>query len=103
MQGGFSGAQGSVIPYLGIRYLLDGPGWSELEPDHADQFAAARSAALAIGQIYPVPVADNGAAWHLRYTAADESQRACLGHRTWHHRKNLHYSNGSINLNLDAR
>jgi len=60
MQGGFSGAQGSVLSYLGIRYLLNGPGWSDLEPDHMDQFAEARSAALAKG---PAPIADNTAAW----------------------------------------
>jgi hypothetical protein len=63
MQGGFSSAQGNVLQYLGIRYLLDGPGWSVLEPDHADQFAEARSAALAKGQIYPAPIAGNSAAW----------------------------------------
>lgn len=63
MQGGFSYAQGNVLPYLGIRYLLDGPAWRSLEPDYAGQFAAARSAATAKGQIYPAPVADNGASW----------------------------------------
>ena len=63
MQGGFSYAQGSVIQYLGIRYLLDGPGWSELEPNYAGQFAEARSAALARGQKYPVSVANNSAVW----------------------------------------
>jgi hypothetical protein len=69
MQGGFSAAQGSVIPYLGIRYVLDGPGWGGLEPKDAGQFAAARSASLAKGQVYPTksPVTNNvtynGVAW----------------------------------------
>ncbi len=69
MQGGFSAAQGSVIPYLGIRYMLAGPGWRDLEPKNAGQFTAARSAALAKGQVYPVknPVTNNitynGATW----------------------------------------
>jgi hypothetical protein len=64
MQGGFAAAQGSVIPYLGIRYVLGTPNWSALEPDHAGQLAAE----VAQGQ-FPTksPVLDavtyNGAPW----------------------------------------
>jgi hypothetical protein len=39
MQGGFAASQGSVLPYLGIRYVLGVPDWSKLEPNHAGQFA----------------------------------------------------------------
>jgi hypothetical protein len=63
MQGGFSYAQGSVMSYLGIRYLMDEPGWMSLEPDHAGQFAEARSQALAKGQEYPPHIANNSAQW----------------------------------------
>jgi len=69
MQGGFSAAQGDVIPFLGIRYILDGPGWGQLEPKSAGQFAAARSAAVAKGQVYPAKsatvtnVSYKGTAW----------------------------------------
>jgi len=69
MQGGFNAAQGSVIPYLGVRYLLDGPGWSGLEPTDADQFSATRGQEVAKGQEYPPKTADidgityNGVAW----------------------------------------
>ena len=49
--------------------MLTGPGWTDLEPNNPGQFAAARSAALAKGQVYPAksPVTNNitynGAAW----------------------------------------
>jgi hypothetical protein len=65
MQGGFSDAQGSVIPYLGIRYVLGGPAWGEFEPKYAGQFAAARSAAASKRQIFPkYPVTDAAAAYN---------------------------------------
>jgi hypothetical protein len=63
MQGGFNHDQGNVISYLGVRYLLDGPGWSGLEPNYPGQFAEARIAALAKGQTLPFRIADNFAAW----------------------------------------
>jgi len=69
MQGGFSAAQGSVIPYLGIRYVLGGPDWGDFESKYAGQFAAARSAAASKGQIFPAKyavtdaVAYNGVPW----------------------------------------
>jgi hypothetical protein len=63
MQGGFNHDQGNVISYLGVRYLLDGPGWSDLEPNYPGQFAEARIAALAKGQTVPFRIADNFAAW----------------------------------------
>jgi hypothetical protein len=69
MQGGFSAAQGSVIPYLGIRYVLADPAWADLEPNSAGQYALARSAAAAKGQAFPAKdavttgVTYNGAAW----------------------------------------
>jgi hypothetical protein len=63
MQGGFNHDQGNVMAYLGARYLLDGPGWTTLEPNYPGQFAEARAAALAIGQTVPFKVADNSGAW----------------------------------------
>ena len=63
MQGGFNHDQGNVISYLGARYLLDGPGWSDLEPNFPGQFAEARTAALAIGQTVPYRIADNFGTW----------------------------------------
>jgi hypothetical protein len=63
MQGGFNHGQGNVMSYLGARYLLDGPGWTTLEPDYPGQFAEARIAALAKGQTHPFRIADNFAAW----------------------------------------
>ena len=63
MQGGFSYAQGGLIKYLGIRYLMNQPGWRSLEPDHAGQFAEARAEATAKGQAYPGQQANNTAAW----------------------------------------
>ena len=68
MQGGFNLAQGSVIPYLGVRYVL-GSGWRDLEPKSAGQFAATRKAAIAKRQVYPAksPVTEGitykGMAW----------------------------------------
>ena len=63
MQGGFSSAMGPVMRYLGVRYLLTGPGWRSLEPDHAGQFAAARSQATANGQSYPGAHENIAAPW----------------------------------------
>jgi hypothetical protein len=63
MQGGFNHDQGNVMAYLGARYLLDGPGWTTLEPNYPGQFAEARAAALAKGQTVPFKVADNSGAW----------------------------------------
>src|ERR1700722_1060912 len=63
MQGGFNSAQGSVKNYLGIRYLLNQPGWRSLEPDHAGQFAEARAEATAAGKSYPGSEANNTGAW----------------------------------------
>src|SRR6266436_6458264 len=55
MQGGFSSAMGPVMSYLGVRYLLAGPGWDTLEPNGAGQFATAHSVAVADGLKYPTP------------------------------------------------
>ncbi len=63
MQGGFSAAQGNVIQYLGIRYLLDGPGWANLEPQYPGQFAASQKAATSADLTYPSHIADNASAW----------------------------------------
>ncbi len=63
MQGGFNHDQGNVMSYLGARYLIDGPGWSALEPNYPGQFAEARATALAQGQTYPFRIANNYAAW----------------------------------------
>jgi hypothetical protein len=67
MQGGFNAAQGNVISYLGVRYFLAGPGWDELEKNHAGQFDMARRAAAARGQFYP---AKSGAITNLTYNGA---------------------------------
>jgi hypothetical protein len=40
MQGGFSAAQNPVIPYLGIRWVIGTPNWSQLEPNGAGQLAS---------------------------------------------------------------
>ncbi len=63
MLGGFSSAMGPVMSYLGVRYLLAGPGWDTLEPNGAGQFATAHSVAVADGLKYPTPTANNYAAW----------------------------------------
>jgi hypothetical protein len=63
MQGGFSSAMGPVMSYLGVRYLLAGPGWDTLEPHQAGAFATAHSEAVANGQKYPTSIANNYAAW----------------------------------------
>lgn len=52
VQGGFS-TKANVIPYLGIRWVLGGYGWKDMEPDHSGQFTDNRNAALAKGQQYP--------------------------------------------------
>jgi hypothetical protein len=57
MQGGFSLAQGKVIQDLGVRYLLDGPGWANLEPAAAGQFRQDIATALADGA--PSPALSN--------------------------------------------
>ena len=62
-QGGVTGALGSVISYLGARYLLAGPGWRDLEPNYPGQFAQARITAVAQGQTHPALAADNSGAW----------------------------------------
>lgn len=61
--GGFSDKQGNLLQLLGARYLLDGPGWSTLEKDYPGQFAAAHTAAVAKGQIFPWHMANNTAAY----------------------------------------
>jgi hypothetical protein len=53
MQGGFISAQGNVVELLGVRYLLDGPGWSSLEPSKPGQFLEDIAAALAKDQPSP--------------------------------------------------
>lgn len=69
MQGGFNLAQGNVIPYLGVRYFLAGPGFSDLDQKNAYQFSMARSSAVAKGQPYPpkspttTNLTYNGAPW----------------------------------------
>jgi hypothetical protein len=69
MQGGFSPLQGSVIPYLGVRYILDSSGWTALEPSDPEQFSQSRSQANAEGKAYPPKnvatdaVIYNGAPW----------------------------------------
>src|SRR6266403_480522 len=63
MQGGFSSAMGPVMSYLGVRYLLAGPGWDTLEPHQAGQFATAHSEAVANGLKYPTSTVNNHAAW----------------------------------------
>lgn len=55
MQGGFS-TKASVIPYLGVRWVLQGFNWDRLEKDHPGQFAENRAKALAGGAaVFPEP------------------------------------------------
>jgi hypothetical protein len=70
MEGGFAAAQGAIIPYLGLRYMLSSAGgWTLLEPNGPGQFAAGYAAAKASGQVYPAqsPVMNavvyNGTPW----------------------------------------
>ena len=70
LQGGFGAKQGSIIPYLGIRYVLSSAGsWATFEPNYSGEFAARRKAASAAGMLYPPKsfVTDNptydGATW----------------------------------------
>ena len=63
MQGGFSHAQGNVMSYLGVRYLLEGPAWRVLEPQSAGQFAAERRNAIAKGQTFPFHIANDESSW----------------------------------------
>jgi hypothetical protein len=63
MLGGFSSAMGPIMSYLGVRYLLAGPGWDTLEPHQAGEFATAHSEAVANGLKYPTSIANNHAAW----------------------------------------
>lgn len=64
MQGGFAALQGSVIPYLGVRYVLGVPAWSQLEPNGPGQLAA-RVAAGQLHQKEPIldAVTYNGRPW----------------------------------------
>jgi hypothetical protein len=41
MQGGFSNNLNALLPYLGIRWVLGGFFWKQMEPDHAGQYAQA--------------------------------------------------------------
>ncbi len=64
MVGGFDARQGSVIPYLGVRYVLGTPSWNALEPNNTGQLAAE----VAQGQYPPTaPYIDavtyNGVPW----------------------------------------
>jgi len=52
MQGGFNKSV-DIIPYLGIRWVLQGYAWGDYEKDHAGQFAQDFAAAKAKGQSYP--------------------------------------------------
>jgi hypothetical protein len=63
MLGGFSSAMGPVMSYLGVRYVLAGPGWDSLEPDHAGEFAIVHGEEAADGLKYPTSIANNLAAW----------------------------------------
>jgi hypothetical protein len=66
MQGGFDSKM-EIIPYLGVREVLGGYNWADLEKDHAGQFAAAWAAAQAKGENYP-------AAWDLHFTENGQQQ-----------------------------
>src|SRR6266852_103699 len=63
MLGGFSPAMCPILSYLGVRYLMSGPGWDSLEPNSAGQFAYALSEAVANGLNYPTSIANNHATW----------------------------------------
>jgi len=69
MQGGFSDSV-NIIPYLGVRWVL-GPGsWSDLEPNHAGQFAEEAAAAKSKGQVFPArtfleTLTYNGKPWNM--------------------------------------
>ncbi|HEY3330318.1 MAG TPA: sugar-binding protein [Capsulimonadaceae bacterium] len=52
MQGGFN-KDVNVIPYLGVRWILGGYGWSQQEKDHPGEFAENIAAAKAKGQPFP--------------------------------------------------
>ncbi|MDR3707439.1 MAG: sugar-binding protein [Capsulimonadaceae bacterium] len=52
MQGGFNSSV-NIIPYLGVRWVLGGYGWGNLEKKGPGQFARDFAAARAKGQTYP--------------------------------------------------
>jgi len=52
MQGGFSDSV-NVIPYLGVRWVLSGHGWSSLEPKQPGTYPADLAAARAAGGTLP--------------------------------------------------
>lgn len=54
MQGGFN-VNVKVIPYLGVRWVLGGFGWGNMEKDHPGQLAEDVAKAKAAGKIYPPP------------------------------------------------
>lgn len=65
MQGGFAASQGSVLPYLGIRYVLGLPAWDKLEPNHAGELRskAAQGAAVLPKTDYLDEVTYQGSPW----------------------------------------
>ncbi len=50
MQGGFSANLNSLLPLLGIRWVLGGYFWKTMEPDRAGQYEATMNQALAAAQ-----------------------------------------------------
>jgi hypothetical protein len=74
MQGGFN-ANVNILPYLGIRWVLEGYFWSYNEPQSSGQFATGVAAANAKGQKLPAvdtstqTVTYNGVPWQV-YTVA---------------------------------
>jgi len=50
MQGGFSANLNSLLPLLGIRWVLGGYFWNTMEPDHAGQYEATLNQELATAQ-----------------------------------------------------
>jgi hypothetical protein len=64
MQGGFAPAQGAVIPYLGIRYVIGTLNWSQLEPKYAGQLAAEHAQGQSpANEPYWAAVNYNGVPW----------------------------------------
>jgi hypothetical protein len=52
LQGGFS-TSAVVMPYLGVRYMLSGYDWAQMEPEFAGQFQQERAHAEQAGKRYP--------------------------------------------------